>query len=206
MKHKFDWHYLRSAIIIISATVIATILLAYFSHAYRAEVEASYELEQASYRDLEKWFRDVNEDKHFIEIYSERFKELEAEGVFVAEQRVDWVDGLQTAIREMKLPNVKYEVSPKGLSTDYSLLAADSILIYASPLKIEMNLLHERDMIMLLDRLERKVMGRFLVDRCEMRRAELKFGYYLDRPNLGVTCHLRWLTMSPADSAAGADV
>jgi len=206
MKRKFDWHYLRPVLIIISMTTLITMLMAYFSHAYHAEVQAGYDSEQASYRDIEGKIRDTNEDKYFIEVYSERFKALESTGIFVAEQRVDWVDSLQAAIRSMKLPNVKYEVSPQRLSADDLLRDADSILIYASPLKVEMNLLHEQDMITLLDRLERNVMGRFLVDSCEMKRAEEKFGYYLDRPNLGVTCQLRWLTLSPASSEAGAGV
>ncbi len=205
MKRKFDWHYLRPALILISISVVTTMLLTYFSYSYRVELQTDYDSEQENFQAIEGKFREANEDKYIIEVYSERFKTLESEGVFVAEQRVDWVDSLQAAIRAMKLSGVKYEVSPQRLYSDNLLQDADSIHIYASPVKVEMNLLHEQDMIALLERLERKVMGRFLIESCEMKRAELKFGYYLDRYNLGVSCQLRWLTLSPADSEAGVD-
>jgi len=202
MRHKLDWLYLQPALITVSAALVMTMLLVYFSYIYRSEVQADYDTELTLYRDIERKISEVNEDKMFIEVYGERFKALESAGIFVAEQRVSWVDSLQTAIREMKLPNVRYEVSPQRVSADNLSYDANNITVHASPLKIEMNLLHEQDMITLLERLEHNVVGRFLIDSCEIKRAEVKFGYYLDRPNLGITCHMRWLTLSPAANEA----
>lgn len=203
MKHKLDWSYLAPALTIMLIAGGVTIVIVFLSYSYHAEMQAEYDLEHAKYQDVLARLKESNDDKRFLRLYSGRFKALESEGVFVAEQRVDWVDSLHAVIGAMKLPNVKYEVGPQRLSHDALVADAEHVRINTSPLKVEMNLLHEQDMLTLLDRLESKVMGRFLVDSCEMKRAELKFAYRLGRHNLGVSCDLRWLTLSPVEPVVG---
>ena len=206
MRHKLDWRYLAPALSIMLFAVVATTLIVFFSYSYHTETQTEKDLEQARYQDALAELKDANDDKRFVMRYSGRFKALESEGVFVAEQRVDWVDSLNTVISAMKLPNIKYEFSPQRPADDLLVADVEHVRINASPLKVEMNLLHEQDMLTLLDRLEREVKGRFLVERCEMKRAEQTFAYRLGRHNLGVSCDLRWLTLSPVEPVAGEDV
>jgi len=206
MKHKLDWHYLMPALIAMLIAAIATMLMVYFSYSHHTEMQNEYDLEQARYQVMLARFEEANDDRRFLELYSGRFKALETAGVFVAEQRVDWVDSLHSVISAMKLSNVKYEVAPQRMNSEFIAAGVENIRINESPLKIEMNLLHEQDMLTLLDRLERKLMGQFLIESCEMKRAELKFHYSQGRHNLGVNCDLKWLTLSPLEQTPGEGV
>ncbi len=206
MKPKLDWHYLAPTLIVILVAALATILMVYFSYRHHTDIQGGYDIEQAKYQEALEHYKEAKDDMRFLEHYRGRFEALETAGIFVAEQRVGWVDSLHAVIGAMKLSNVKYEVGPQRVSSEVLTETDENIRINESQLKIEMNLLHEQDMLTLLDRLERKVVGRFLVERCEMKRAEIKFRFYPGRHNLNVNCDLKWLTLSPIEQTPGEGV
>ena len=199
---KLDWRYLRPALIALGISVALSVALIYTGVDYRAKMAAALDQQNARRNAVEMRFRTAEDDRRDIDLYLERFKEIKAAGMLDAEQRMDWVDALRAASQAMKLPLARYQISPQAPFTAPYLQELGDIAVNVSRVKLEMGLVHEGDMLRLLDALEQRVQGQFHVQGCIMQRAAAEFGYYADHPNISATCYLRWFTLQPAAAAA----
>ncbi len=198
MRADIDWHYLRPALVVVGLSLLFSALLLFLGRDYRADMAALQQMKSAAYSDVEMQLEEVYHDRALIADYLGPFRELEESGLFDPHQRVEWVDAVNEARARMKLPLVRYQIAAQQpYSADY--LPADGyVSVMASAVKLEAGLLHEGDLVDLFQWMERYAPGQLHLVHCEMKRAEERFGYYADRPNLRLMCDLRWFTIEAA--------
>ena len=125
---------------------------------------------------------------------AEVFNRLAARGVIGEEQRLAWVELLRELRDRLLLAEIHYEFSPRrALETAGAETGAFGL--YASAMKLKATLLHEEDLLRLLDELHRLAPALIQVQRCELER--------LPQPDTGseslrADCLIDWITLREA--------
>ena len=200
MRFDIDWPYMRPALLVLMVISVISVILLTASFSYLSEMEETYSAETGVRNEWREKYNTAKEDKRLIEQYLAAYTQMEQDGIARDEQRLDWVDTLRARVKEMKLPNVRYQIKPQEPFTAAYLETSPNLAVNVSRAKLEMELLHEVDLLSLINDLEMKVPGIFHVDRCELRRHGAEFSYRLESPNLQATCELLWFTIQPTSA------
>ncbi len=197
MRFSPDWRYLRPALLVLAMALLFAVALKLIGYSYLGQMTQLHEQKNGEHSEAQAKLTTLREDGQIITDYRERFSTLARAGLFDAKKRVEWVDAVNGARRAMKLPLVRYQISPQSIFQPGYLPVDEHVSVMSSNVKLEAGLLHEGDLVDLFAWMERYVPGQLHLSQCEMSRTEQYFGYYVDRPNLNVVCDLNWLTMAP---------
>jgi len=128
------------------------------------------------------------------------YRKLVDRGVIGDEQRLDWVDRIGEIKAARKLFDVKYTIEAQR-PVDYPGLAAvgaaaaGEVEVMASPMKLDMSLLHEEDLFRFLDDLRRALSAHVVVKSCTLQRSG---GATAERglaPRLQASCDIDLVTI-----------
>ncbi|MGC4404900.1 hypothetical protein [Methyloversatilis sp. MC4-4] len=128
----------------------------------------------------------------------DRFRHLVERGAVGTEQRLAWVELIRDARARHHLGAVDYEFSPqRPLDPLIAPADADQLEAAGSTLRIRMPLLHEGQLIALLDDLAFNASAVVRVRECSVTRA----GVASDAEQLVADCLLDWITFRPRQGA-----
>jgi len=100
------------------------------------------------------------------------YRRLLARGVIGDEQRLDWVEAIGQIKTDRKLFEIKYQIEPQRTLELPGLTPGADVEFRVSPLKVEMQLLHEGDLFVFLDDLRRNLKSHVMVRECSMQRLD----------------------------------
>lgn len=199
-----EFSLLRNAVLVFLATLAlalaaVSVSLWQLRQAHLAEAAQMLERDGARTR-----LAHAESEKEEIRLYQPQFVELRRRGLVGPERRLDWVEAIRQIQEQRRLLPLSYEIEvqqPYRLETalptgDYALLGSRMVL--------QMDLLHELDLLNFLADL--RVAGMFAVQECSIRRAAGAAASPAPppmAPNLNAECTLNWLTLTPP-SASGA--
>ncbi|WP_019919482.1 hypothetical protein [Methyloversatilis discipulorum] len=128
----------------------------------------------------------------------DRFRHLVERGAVGTEQRLAWVELIRDARARHQLGAVDYEFSPqRPLDPLIAPPDADQLEAAGSTLRIRMPLLHEGQLIALLDDLAFNASAVVRVRECSVTRAAVAG----DAEQLVADCLLDWITFRPRQGA-----
>lgn len=128
----------------------------------------------------------------------DRFRHLVERGAVGTEQRLAWVELIRDARTRHQLGAVDYEFSPqRPLDPLIAPPDADQLEAAGSTLRIRMPLLHEGQLIALLDDLAFNASAVVRVRECSVTRAAVAS----DAEQLVADCLLDWITFRPRQGA-----
>lgn len=135
----------------------------------------------------------ADDDEREIREKIARYQELVAQGRTVPERRLDWVETLRSIQETRRLLGLDYEISPqKPLDSKSGPVGGHEFL--ASPMKLQMPLLHEDDLLGLLADLSARVQALVSVRKCTIER--LPFDASRQNPaTLRADCEIDWITL-----------
>jgi hypothetical protein len=113
------------------------------------------------------------------------YRKLLARGVIGDERRLDWVETIGQIKNENKLAEIRYQIEPQRTLDLPGVSPSSGVEFRVSALKVEMQLLHEGDLLVFIDGLRSKLKAHVLVRSCSVQR--------LDRSgqDRGIAPHLR---------------
>lgn len=128
-----------------------------------------------------------------------RYQDLLARGYITEEQRLDWVERIAKIKAARKLIEVQYELQPQK-PVEAALLpegaSGGGYEFLSSPMKLQMHLLHEDDLLGFLQDLRKSVNALIVVRRCGLERitstGTVQGG---TQPQLKADCDLEWITL-----------
>jgi hypothetical protein len=121
-----------------------------------------------------------------------RYLELIAQGRTQPERRLEWVETLRGIKDARRLLGLDYEISPQR-PLDEKMPASGGFDFLASPMKLEMPLLHENDLLGLLADLQAQVGALISVRRCRIERIPVNPAQPM--ASLKATCEIDWITL-----------
>jgi hypothetical protein len=129
---------------------------------------------------------------------NELLQQLSARGVIGNERRHTWI-ALLSQLRATHQPaELHYELAPRQRLAALSLPAnkMPGLDVYLSRMKLQLNVLHEDDLLLLLDELVRQAPALLRIPHCQIDRLETATRTFVTalQPRLRVECRLEWIT------------
>ena len=198
-----DWHRLRNPIIGLSAALIFTALLVTYAEQYKSKIQQALEQQQNQLNQARQRYQSSGLEKETIVKYLPSYQRLISDGFIGEERRIEWVDNLRTIHKENKLFGINYSIASQE---DYKPTLAFNpgpFILRRSVMKLELSMLHEGDLITLIEALKAKETTPFILRECEITRSTATITSRL-APNLLASCELDWLTIREPQTAGVA--
>jgi hypothetical protein len=144
-------------------------------------INYSAAIQQQSLKDLQQAQRQLNtardqlltaqSDQENMASYQMEYDALVAQKVIGSEQRLDWIEGLESLRKQNVLPDFTYTIAPQTAYAPNPPLNAGNFALSISPMSMQLDLLHEGQLLNFFGALSRQMPGWFLLDKCALSRA-----------------------------------
>ncbi len=202
---KIDWSAFSYAIIVLFVSLLASGGFIFISYEYTRELHDWKIRQEQVLADAERKYREVEESVAVLtpEDFNQ-FNRLVTLGFFKMAQEVTLEEVLletteqiktvlDTLLPLFKIPTVKWKFANQ--QTPYELpTIQNAVQIYQMPLTLELGILHEADVLNLLQAIEsQKNIGLFNIENCEIKRlSDNLVVTKIDKPYFEAICVLNW--------------
>ncbi len=182
-----------SLLLLLLACLVAAAAVAGALHFER---QAALTLQQAQALQTETRARlaRANDDEREIGEKIARYQELIRLGRTQPERRLEWVETLRHIKESRRLLGLDYEISPQKPLDDKAIAAVGGFTFMVSPMKLEMPLLHENDLLGLIADLSAQVQALVSVKTCKIERLPVTPNQ-ANPANLKAACDIDWITL-----------
>lgn len=193
--YKLEWSVLRGAIGVFSICVLLGGTLLSASYYFRQEMQSEYLNHHTRFRDISRKYLAVDEEERIIEQHLPLFVQLYESGILGQEHRLNWLESLRRAGDGIGLPQISYKINAQSVYAPEFPVKLGAFNIYVSEMDLTLGLLHEGDLIRLLDALNRTAEGLYSVSRCDASRVNEGSEFDHTRPTIMAACRLNWFTV-----------
>ena len=193
---KQDWKRLQITISLLVIVVITVIALFELAQKFSSDQEKALQQQQNLLNSARQRFQSSGIEKQTITEYLPLYQALINKGLVGEERRLEWVDELRKQHQLNKLFSIKYSI---GLQEPYKPNFASNLegcVLNRSIMTLDLDMLHEEDILQLTEALSKKDKEVFMLRDCELTR--LNTGAVLSSQliaNLHAKCELDWLTL-----------
>lgn len=188
---KDDFPLIRKAIIIFLASLLTSTALVETGKIFLAKQQSNLSQAQTELNAALNKRRQAEADKQEIHNSQDKYKQLCEQGFVGEERRLDWIMDIKSIKENRKLLPISYEISAQQVLHVAPEFLADNLELRGSRMKLQMDLLHEGDLLNFLDDLKQK--GLYTVQECTIKRAaSATENIYVP---LAAECVLYWLTL-----------
>ena len=114
----------------------------------------------------------ATEEEREIKANLKQYQELAARGIVGEEKRLDWVDAITAIKSERQLFNIGYSIDPQQALDLPGFVRGGGVEFMVSRLRLDMQLLHEEDLLNFIDDLSKRSKAYVLTRSCTVSRAE----------------------------------
>jgi len=197
-----DWKGFRVALALFVLALGGSASMFEAASHYRGAEEARLEASVLALRESRDKFRFMDEEERLIEALTPRYQVLEARGIIGSESRLDWVEALRSASRRLVLPELRYALGTQEQLPAERAARSAMFGIHRSVMELHLGLLHEEDLLRLIDLIEAEAQGLFSVSSCHIRRVGKDFVQHPGALNLRAACALEWFTLRPVEAGS----
>ncbi|MGI9228686.1 MAG: hypothetical protein ACR2P9_02380 [Gammaproteobacteria bacterium] len=194
-----EWPFVKGTTLLLMLSALLTCALIAGSHYFQKKMLAGYESSQREFHSISNRYLSVEDEKTLIQHYLPAFIELHGTGVLGGERRLDWIEVLHKAREELGLPNLLYDIaSQKPWQPEYQVVMGGYSL-FASSMSLDMQLLHEADLLRLFDVLDARAGGIYTVAGCKLEPRGEILHEVPSKGGITARCKLLWYSIRPAN-------
>ena len=171
---------------------IGIALIAYNHQALTAATKAQTQA-KATANSLHDQYINTARDEALLRETIERFNSLRDSGLIQAEDRLRWADELREIRSSLRIPRLDYELQPQRVLRNLD--AKGEHRLHASQMKLTMDLLHEGDLLRILERLQTRRDAIVLIRECNLDRAAANTTGAQMSHTLKANCTLDWISL-----------
>lgn len=199
--NRHDWRKLRNALLGLGVALVIALLLIEFSRQLAEKASAALSAEQSRLAQARSRLQSSDMEKQNIIKYLPIYQRLITQGFVGEEKREDWIEALRLIQANNKLFGIKYRISKQENYTPNFTVNRGQFALHRSVMKLQLPMLHEGDLLLLLQALKQEQSSMFMVRDCEIKRLnpipQIKLS-----PNSQAECSLDWLTISETQDEA----
>lgn len=189
-----DWLMLRMPIIVLGITLILMTLLVSYAEKRKNVSRQALQIQQSQFNQARQHYLTSGQEKETIVKYLPGYQKLIADGFIGEERRIEWVDTLRNIHQKNKLFTINYSIGSQEEYKPAFALNPGTFDLHRSVMKLELAMLHEGDLLTLLQSLEMQQTAPFILRSCEIKRlGDMKTNALI--ANLIANCELDWLTI-----------
>jgi hypothetical protein len=183
---KLGWQALAALIMIAAA-----IGLIVWSAGNERQAVAKRDAVRSGKEQIEQRLRQVRTEEQEIKARTQQYHEMEERGIAGPEKRLDWTELLRALRTQIGLPGMTYELGPQvplekatGTGPAYNV----------SSMKLQLQLLHEEDLLNFLQRLQQEASALIVVRSCKVGRIPATLSGE-QNALLSAECLIDWITL-----------
>lgn len=196
-----DYRQLRLPLLALCASL--AVLLYLLGARHEPDRLQQLEAQQKALAQASQRYREAGSEKETIVKYLPAYRRLIAQGFIGEEQRARWISDLRDINRRHRLFGIRYDIGAQQDADGWFALDPGRFGLHRSTMKLSLPLLHEQDLLTLLQALQNHGAGpAFMLRDCVIERIPgTDVGKSL--PTLNAVCELDWLTLTePATQGA----
>ncbi|SNS00681.1 hypothetical protein SAMN05192560_2192 [Methylobacillus rhizosphaerae] len=178
-------------LIIVMMSVLA--LLAYV-WSCREMVRQERQQQEARLKQAQLRLKSSGQEREDITRYLPVYQQLIQQGFIGEERRMAWVDALRDIQQTHQLFDIQYSIGPQASYSPAFIANIAPFHLYRSTMKLEVPLLHEGDLLVLLESLPTAATAPFLLRECTIVRISGGVSDTL-APTANAICEMDWLTL-----------
>lgn len=196
MKRKIEWHMIRGAIGVFLACLLLSGALLSASFLFRDKMQKEFDHYQNNFRDVSQKYLSVDGDEKIIRENYPRFIELYNRGVIGAENRLNWVETLESSGKGIKLPGLRYQIESRKLYEPEYPIETGAYELFSTNMKLSLGLLHEVDLAKVIGDLNKNASGLYNFKRCSFVKTSPGIETDPDKSNVNADCELQWYSLN----------
>lgn len=194
-----DWSVLIGSLLALAVSLAVSGLILGGSFYFESKMELQFNANNALFQDISRRYLSVDEEEKLIKQFYPRFVELYEAGVIGREQRLNWLESLRAVGERKRLPGLNYEIKSQSVYAPQFPAVLGRYQLYSSEMSLSMQLLHEVDLLDVLEFLSGNAQGLYSVSECHFSRAGLDITMTAHASNITTRCDLSWFTIKLAD-------
>lgn len=189
-----DLQQLKLPLLWLVATVTLFLMLIFVMLYYVDNLNQKINAQEQQLNQARQRLQTSGLEKDTIVQYLPKYQQLLESGFIGEERRIDWVDALRNIHMQQKLYAIDYTIGMQSAYTPSFIATLGTFTMHRSLMNVKLELLHEEDILRLLDDLKTVQSTPFLVRDCELMRLSNSVVNKLN-PNLHGQCNIEWLTL-----------
>lgn len=177
------------------ALILAGVACYFAAEGYLQETKRLGAAASAQRAEVQARLASANEEEREIKASLRQYQALAARGIIGEEKRLDWVDTVTAIKNERRLFNIGYSIEPQE-ELDYpGFSRGGGVKFMVSRAKVNIQLLHEEDLINFIDDLTRRGRSYLSVRSCDVQRETRGSGGTTLAPRLRADCVFDLITI-----------
>lgn len=160
------------------------------SDGYEGQALKERQTAQKQLTDARAQLSTAQNDQENMAAYALEYNALLAQKVIGDEQRLDWMEGLERLRQQGSVLDFKYTIAPQQAYVPAPPLDAGNFRLSRSSMTMQIELLHEEQLLHLLADMHTQMKGWFMLDGCTLTRSSADEG-----SPLKAECSGGWFTM-----------
>lgn len=195
-----DWQVLQLPLIALVVVVVIVLLLVGYTGNQKDQAWQNLQAQQSQLNQARSRFETSGAEKDMIAHYMPQYLQLVHQGFIGEERRIEWIDDLRTINQQYKLFGISYTIGAQETHKPVFNLVPGPFTLHRSVMKVATPLLHEGDLMTVVNAMASRQRAPFLLRDCEITRipggSHNKF-----LPNLDARCEIDWLTVTEPERA-----
>ncbi|MBI2994659.1 MAG: hypothetical protein HYY48_10855 [Gammaproteobacteria bacterium] len=198
-REDLDWPVLTGALVTLLVSIVVSGLLIGGSYYFQKQMLLEFTRNNAQFQAISQRYLAVDEEEKLIRKFYPRFIELYNNGVIGKEQRLNWLEILRDSGEKIRVPGLSYEIKSQEVYAPQFSAQLGRYQLFNSRMALNMQLLHEGDLLSLFSMLDSRAAGTYSVSECRFSRASTAIDLNPRKGNIMTKCDLNWFTIKLAD-------
>jgi len=189
--HRADFPHLKWSLLVLLSVLCAGGSLIILSHLFVTHAQTKRAHAQHQLNDSRKQLATALQDQENINIYSAEYGELVKRNIIGDDQRLDWIEGLEKIHQQHLVVDFKYALAPQHPYISPTPLDSGNFSLNMSDMTMQLDLLHEGQLISFFNALHSGIKGWFILEHCTLERSTDP----ASNTQLKADCGGGWLTL-----------
>jgi hypothetical protein len=190
-----DWSVLKKALIVMGITLAISAGMTFASMRYLEQMRSFSDAKQTELLQVRGKYYAAKEERHTVEQYFPQYVRLQKQNFIGPENRLDWIEALRKTTERKKITTLRYEIRPQRRYVPNFYVETNLFRLNASEMVVELELLHEQDLLDVLTRLGQENAGLFNIKQCNLERIHDDIRFDASQANVSASCVLDWFTL-----------
>lgn len=168
---KADLPHLKWSLLVFLFSLAVSVTAVVLSENFVSHAQADYQTAQRQLGEARSRLAAAEDDRANMSTYAREYATLLDRKIIGGDKRLDWIEGLEAIQRQNSTPQFTYTIAPQQPYTPVPPLDSGNFSLFLSGMSLQLELLHEEQLITFFEALRTKINGRFLLDNCKMERS-----------------------------------
>ena len=190
-----DWRKLQIPLICLCFTLLVVAALCAWANHYMNKQALLLQTQTNTFNQARSQYQASGLEKQNIIENLPQYQQLINMGLVGEERRIEWVEGLRETHKQYKLFSINYEIGQQEVYKPSFMPNIGNFILHRSIMKLNFPMLHEGDILSLIEGLKSHQTTPFIVRDCILTRQYRVVNLKALTPNQAADCEIDWITI-----------